>query len=247
MTKMFPASAVLVAAVMTAPATAETLKKVPASLNPAKAYVLVEYKLQKNSMSGFPGSRKYIPLMAGLSFARYDPVLGDVRGLGRAAGNPLPAKQRPTEPFRNREIARGDAARLFLLELEPDTWVVQGYGTTSFSLGSYSFVLEPGTVTDLGVVEAEPDWAEGDGPGKMTDVFKAALLGPFAKRPAIAPMRANFRPRSAGDLPVPAGIPAAKVQGVSFKVDAKFGNHLGGLVNRIDGVNARLKATADRP
>lgn len=247
MTKMVLGALTLGAAMITSPAGAETLKRVPASLNPAKAYVLVEYKLQKNPMAGFPGSRKYMPLMAGLALARYDPVLGDVRGLGKAAANPLPGKQSPTELFRNREIAKGEAARLFLLELEPDTWVVQGYGNTSFSLGSYSFILEPGTVTDLGVVEAESDWGEGDGPGKVGDVFKAALLGPFAKRPATAPLRASFRPRTAQDMPLPAGIPTMRVKPVSFEPDAKFGNYLGGLVNRIEGVNQRLKMDAAKP
>lgn len=232
------------AALMASAAGAETLKKVPASFNPAKAYVLVEYRLQKNSLSSFPGSRKYMPLMAGLSLARYDPLRGDVRGRGKAIANPLPGKLAATEPFRNREIAKSEGAKLFLLELEPDVWVVQGYGNTSFSLGSHRFTLEPGTVTDLGIVEAEADWAEGDGPATAGDIFKIALLGAFAKRPASAPMRASFRPRTAQDMPLPTGIAAASVRPVAFTPDARFGNYLGGLVNRIDGVNARLKRDA---
>lgn len=240
MTPLFAPAAM--AALLASPAPAETLKKVPPQLNPAKAYVLVEYKLQKNPMANFPGSRKYMPLSAGLVLARYDAALGDVRGFGKAKDNPVPAKQRPTEPFRNRELAKGDAARLFLIELEPDTWVIQGYGNTSFSLGSYAFTLEPGTITDLGVAEPAHDWAEGDRAATAGDVFKTALLGPFAKRPDIAPMRVAFRPRTAADMAIPAGLPAEKVRPVTFTPDAKFGNYLGGLVNRIEGVNARLKA-----
>jgi hypothetical protein len=239
-TYLLAASAAAVLA--SAPAAAETLKKVPAKLDPAKAYVLVEYKLQKNPLGNFPGSRKYMPLSSGLVFARYDPALGDVRGLGKAKANPVPAKQRPTEPFRNRELAKGDAARLFLIELDPDTWVILGFGNTSFSLGSYAFALEPGTITDLGVAEPEPDWAEGDRAANIGDVMGAALLGPFAKRPAIAPMRVSFRERTAADMAIPAGLPVDRVQPVKFTTDVKFGNYLGGLVNRIEGVNARLKA-----
>lgn len=223
---------------------AEPLKAVPASLNPNKAYILVEYKLMPNPMSGFPGSRKYVPLIEGVSFARYDATAEDIRGLGKATGNPVPAKQMATEPFRSRELAKGEGSRLFLIEVEPDLWVVQGWGNTSFSLGSYAFKLEPGTVTDLGVASSAIDWAEGDGPAKTGDVFKAALLGPFAKAPPIAPIRVSFRPRTSTDMVLPAGLPVDHVHPVTFVSGAKFGNYLGGPVNRIEGVNALAKPDA---
>jgi hypothetical protein len=223
------------------PAASKTLAKVPPALDPAKAYVLVEYKLLKNPFANFPGSRKTMPLKAGLAFGRYDPALGDIRGLGKAAANPVGAGGSATEGFRYKPIAKGPATRLMLIELEPDTYVVQGFGNTSFSLGSYAFEAAPGTVTDLGVVEAEPDWAEGQDPPEIGDVFKAGLAGPFAKSPDIAPMRATFRPRAAGDIPLPAGIPAERVRPVAFTPGAKFGNYLGGLVNKIEGVNASLR------
>jgi hypothetical protein len=176
--------------------------------------------------------------------ARYDAALGDIRGLGKASASPLPAGVKAGEYFRNKPLAKGPSSRLFLLEVEPDLWVVQGYGNTSFSLGSYTFQLAPGTVTDLGVVSAEPDWAEGQKAVNGGDILKAALAGPFAKGPDIAPMRLTFRPRGASDMPVPAGIAAAQMRTVTFGEGAKFGNYLGGLVNRIEGVNARLKAPA---
>ena len=234
----------LVPAFAVVPASAETLKKVPASLNPAKAYILVEYRLMPDPLGNLPLSRKTLPLTSGLTFARYDPALADVRGMGRAKANPVPGKQTAVEPFRNREIVRGDAARLHLIEVEPDIWVVQGYGGTSFSLGSYAFKLEPGTVTDLGVAEGAMDWAEGDRAINGGDLMKMALLGPFAKRPAVAPIRVSFRPRTGGDIAVPAGLPRDKLRAVAFVPGAKFGNYMGGLVNRIEGVNATAKAAA---
>ena len=232
------------ASLVAAPVAADTLKKVPAQLNPAKAYILVEYKLMPNPLAGFPGSRKTMPLTSGLTFARYDAALGDIRGLGKAKANPVPGKQLAAEPFRNREIVKGDAARLHLIEVEPDTWVVQGFGNTSFSLGSYAFKLEPGTVTDLGVAEPAMDWAEGERAQNAGDLMKTALLGPFAKRPDIAPARVSFRPRTERDIQVPVGLPRDKLRTVSFVANAKFGNYLGGLVNRIEGVNAQAKASA---
>ncbi|HEX8621626.1 MAG TPA: hypothetical protein VF718_06610 [Allosphingosinicella sp.] len=239
------AAAALAAA---SPAAAATLKQVPAALDPAKAYVLVEYRLLKNPYGGgMPGSRKTMPLKAGLVFARYDPALGDIRGMGKASANPVERGQQAGEGFRSKPIASGPGSRLFLLEVEPDLWVVQGFGNTSFSLGSYTFELAPGTVTDLGVVEAEPDWAEGQKRPSMGRLLGSAMAGPFGKSPDIAPMRATFRPRTAGDIPVPAGIPAGKLRPVAFTPGAKFGNYLGGLVNRIEGVNALLKAGGTTP
>jgi hypothetical protein len=241
MTRMLFALAAA-ALIFAAPAAAEPLKKVPAALNPAKAYVLVEYKLQKNPFANWPGSRKTMPLQSGLTFARYDRALGDVRGAGRAMGNPVPAGQVGRELFRNKPLAKGEGTRLFLVELDPGTWVVEGFGNTSFSLGSYTFDLAPGTVTDLGIVTAEPDWAEGQEAPSAAEILYSATSGPFGHKLDMAPIRVAFRPRAAGDLPVPTGIPAQRVQPVSFSPGATFGNYLGGLVNRIDGVNARLKA-----
>jgi hypothetical protein len=238
-TMMF--AAMLGISTLAQPALAETLKAVPVALNPAKAYILIEYRLMANPMADFPGSRKTMPLTTGLSFARYDPVLGDIRGLGKASTNPLPAKTPVTEFFRNREIVRGDGARLLLLEIDPDIWVIQAWGTTSFSLGSYSFKAEPGTVTDLGVVEGASDWPEGEHGMNGGDLMKMALLGPFAKRPPVAPMRASIRPRTAADMPVPAALASAQVKPVEFTKGVTFGNYLGGLVNRIEGVNASAK------
>jgi hypothetical protein len=242
----FFATAGAAIALSAAPAAGETLKAVPKQLNPAKAYILVEYKLQANPLAGFPGSRKTIPLMAGLVFARYDAERSDVRGMGKAAAHPLPPKQVAIEGFRNRPLVKSKDARLFLIEVEPDLWVVQGFGSTSFSLGSYMFQLDPGTVTDLGVVSAEADWAEGDTPPNAGHILGAALAGPFAKRPDVAPARVTFRPRASGDIPVPAGPLDSKVRPVSFTPGAKFGNYLGGLVNRIEGVNhlAKVKASS---
>src|SRR5205085_1177055 len=100
--------AILVAAALAfaAPAAAETLKKVPAALNPAKAYILVEYKLQRNPFANFPGSRKTMPLQAGLAFARWDSAAGDIRGMGKA--KPLPAGEQAMEGFRNKPLAKGE-------------------------------------------------------------------------------------------------------------------------------------------
>jgi hypothetical protein len=241
-------AALIVSAINCAsPLSAEALKKVPSALNPTKAYLLVEYKLQANPYAGLPGSRKTMPLQSGLALARYDVALGDVRGMGKAKANPVPTGQVAIEAFRNKPIAKGETSRLFLLELEPDTWVIQGYGDTSFSLGSYSFALAAGSFVDLGVVSVERDWAEGQKPPSAGSIIGAAFAGPFAKRPDLAPLRATFRPRSSSDMGIPAGLPVDRIATVKFEPGATFGNYLGGLVNRIEGVNASVRAATAVP
>jgi hypothetical protein len=232
--------AALALAIAPSSAQAVALKHVPAALSPAKAYILVEYKRVPNPMAGVPLSAKYLPQMGGLAFARYDAALGDVRGLGKAASSPVAGKAGPIEAFRNRPVLKAEGSLLYLLEVEPDTYVVLGWANTSFSLGSYSFEAKAGTVTDLGVVSAAPDWPKGEEPEPMTvgKLFGAALAGPFAKARPVAPSRLTFRPRGADDIPVPAGLAPDRVVPVSFSYGATFGNYLGGLVNRIDGVNA---------
>ena len=172
------AAALAAASAGFSPAAAATLKQVPAALKPAKAYILVEYRLQKNPYGGgMPGSRKTMPLQSGLVFARYDPSLGDIRGMGKAKSNPVAPGEQAVEGFRSKPIAKGPGSRLFLLEVDPGTWVIQGYVNTSFSLGSYTFELAPGTVTDLGVGEAAPERAEGQKPPDAGSLLGSELAG----------------------------------------------------------------------
>lgn len=225
------------------------LKAVPTTLNPAKAYILVEYKRVPNPFAGSPLAPKYLPQFGGLSLARYDVELRDVRGLGKAASRPLPGKTGPLEPFRNRPAVKSETAVLYLHEVEPDAYVVMGWSNTSFSLGSYLFEAKPGTVTDLGVVSAIADWPKGEEPQPQSltvgKIVSTIVVGPFAKPPPIAPARAFFRPRGVGDLPLPPSLPVERVIPVSFQTGATFGNYLGGLVNRIEGVNARADGAVE--
>jgi hypothetical protein len=234
----------LAAILATEPAAAKVLKAVPAALDPAKAYILIEYKREPNPHYGAPLAPKYVPQMAGLVLGRYDAALGDIRGLGKAAANPVPGKSSPSELFQNRPLAKAEDALLYLHEVEPDTYVVQGWGNTSFSLGSYRFEAKPGKVVDLGVVAGAMDWPEGEEPKPLTvgKVIGIVFAGPFAKRPPMAPVRVTFRPRGTQDMPVPAGLPAKQVVPVTFETGVTFGNYLGGLVNRIEGVNAKRSA-----
>ena len=70
----------LMAAALAAPASAaEVLRRVPAALDPAKAYVLVE--IRNHDAGRLKGS---------IVLARYDPAGEDVRGGARSPGSALP-------------------------------------------------------------------------------------------------------------------------------------------------------------
>jgi hypothetical protein len=209
------------------------LKKVPPTLSPKHAYVLVE--LREN---------KAPPSLGSIVLARYDPAGGDVRGGARSPATALPAGHDVRITVDRRPLAKTKIGRLYLIEMEPDTWVVEGAidllkSNTAFSLGSRSFVLESGTVTDLGVISTRPDWREGEsGDDYNLKMVASAFLGPFAKQDDPTPWMAELRERGAGDIPLPAAL-AARAKPVRFTGDARFGNYLGGIVNRIDGRKGR--------
>jgi hypothetical protein len=217
------------------PAFAATiLKKVPAELAADRAYLLVELRENK-----FPASEGVIVL------ARYDPAGGDVRGGLRSPGSAPPEGETVRIVVNRNSLAKTGKTKLYLVELEPDTWVIEGTSSTAFSLGSKSFVLEPGTITDLGVIAPHPDWREGDSANKqMGKLVKSALLGPFGGKPRPQAWMAEWRERGPDDLPVPAEL-AGRIRPVRFAAeDVRFGNYLGGLVNRFGGRAERPDADA---
>jgi len=115
----------------------------------------------------------------------------------------------------------------------PDTWVIEGAGGTAFSLGSRTFTLAAGDMVDLGV-ESPPRLAVGR-------VATLALLGPFARTPLQRPAFLDMRARGAADFAIPVQLRSAIVP-VRLQPGARFGNDLGGLVNRIDGRRGRPDA-----
>lgn len=215
----------------TIPADGKSLKSVPVQLDPTKAYVVVEV----GPLEGFkvPGQ---------LTLARYDQAKLDVRGLGRAKTAPLASKADVRE-VTGPALLKTDARRLYLLELEPDFWIVEGANGTAFSLGSSGFALTAGSVTDLGVATVANDYGEGEAPEKLTagKLAKAALLGPLLGgriAPKSVPAMVSFRQRGAADLALPASL-RSRATPASWSGPLRFGNYLGGLVNRMGGRKAR--------
>jgi hypothetical protein len=218
---------IILLAVAPAAEAAEVLKKVPSQLSADKAYVLLELRDVKALGSSAP---------SGLVLARYDPVGGDVRGGTRSPNSAVPVGQATRLTVTKNALVKAKESRLYFMALEPDTWVIEGASGTAFSLGSNSFVAEAGAVIDLGVLSPGQDWREGDGANKEFKrvLVGAMLFGAFAKKGDPTPFKADWRERGSGDLPVPVEL-TARIKPVQFAKGAKFGNYLGGLVNRIDG------------
>lgn len=217
---------------------AETLGRLPVALDPAKAYVLVE--IRNHDGGRLPGS---------VVLARYDPARADVRGGARALGSALPRGQSVRVAVSSHALERTHESRLYLVALEPDTWVIEGVGGTAFSLGSRTFTVAAGQVVDLGILSPTTDWAEGESAPRLTAGRVAALafLGPFARTPEQRPAMLAMRERGAVDFAVPAQLRAAIIP-VRLQAGARFGNYLGGLVNRIDGRHGRPDgASAELP
>jgi hypothetical protein len=205
----------------------------PLKIDPAACYVLVQINNLANVM--FKGTK--VP--GSLTLARYDTVKSDVRGGIKSPDTALPKGQNMRLVIASKPLLKTKTSRLYLVSVEPDTWVVEGSGSTSFSLGSYSFAIKPGEILDLGVITPSPDWDEGEGPQSLNagSVFKMTMLGALmgGGMPRPKQLKIDWHKREKTDLAVPAELASSTVTPVNFTYGAKFGNYLGGLINRVDG------------
>jgi len=210
-------------------------------LNPQAAYVVIDIQdLEDAVVRGDerPGE---------VTLARYDSLARDIRGGDLAPASALPGRQSPHVTVSRRPVVKEDGVRQYVIELAPDTWVIEGANGTAFSLGSVSFRIGPGEVVDLGVVRPRVDFAEGEQAQSVGSVALKALnpfslgsLGPKNMRPVWL----DWHPRAAGDLPLPAILGDRAAAPVAYVRGATFGNYLGGLVNRMGGRAERERAEA---
>lgn len=222
----------LAALALTVPAFAlGVLRKLPAQLDPAKAYIVVESGKLDNGL-----------LFGSLVLARYDAARGDI-----AEATPRPKGHKGDWVIDNRvylqkPLLKDKQRNLYLAELDPGLWVIEGANDTAFSLGSSTLRLEAGTVTDLGVATVYSDCPEGDKCETLTmgRLLKGGLMGGLfgSIKPPPMPKAVDFRARGTADLQLPALL-AAAAHPVSWSGEVRFGNYLGGLINRMGGRKAR--------
>jgi hypothetical protein len=203
------------------------------SIDPDSAYVLVEVgNLENALLKGTKGPGT-------ITLARYDPVNGDVRGGYKSPETALGPKVSPRIQLMAKPVGKSKTSRLYLAKVEPDIWVIEGANGTAFSLGSKMFEIKAGQVIDLGYFKPNVDWLEGEGPKSMLGGMMGAALFGSMKPKEDRPVRLQWRPRSTGDIALPSELGQAVVVPASYTDGAKFGNYLGGLVNRIGGRGER--------
>jgi len=225
-----------VAALVALPAAASAKDR---ELDPRAAYVVIDIEdLEDAFVKGTdqPGE---------VTLGRYDPQARDIRGGDLSPGTALPARQAPRVTVNRRAVTKADGVRQYVVELVPDTWVIEGASGTAFSLGSVSFEIGPGEVLDLGVVTPRVDFVEGEEAMSVGDVALKALIPFGSMRPKnIRPVWLERRARGAGDLPLPAIVGQRGATPATFVEGATFGNYLGGLVNRMGGRAERERELA---
>lgn len=240
MTRYFVACFLSMIILIAPPAFARTLDKAPAALDPAKAYVIAEIgKLDDGLIYGT------------LVLARYDTASADIVVAAPPPGGKIPKggwQQGDRVVLIKPAVKAGDR-RLYIAELDPGLWVVEGANDTAFSLGSSTLQLAPGSVTDLGVVSVYSDFAEGQKRDVVTTgrLLKGALLGGIFGRvvPVAMPKAITIRARGPSDIALPPVFATARA--AEWADEVRFGNHLGGLVNRMGGRKARPGATSGEP
>jgi hypothetical protein len=202
----------------------EALKSVPSELDPALAYVLVD-------IINDPPSTVVVPIV----LARYDRDRQDIRGMGRAAANPINKGEdlRVASNPRRSLRPKGNGG-LSLMALTPGTWTIEGVAGTANSLGSYSFDAPAGKIVDIGVLRVRTtDYA-----GKLVEplgtgrLLKIMLMGQIMKTPVLN-RKTTLEARKPDEQPLPIEFNELPLEAGVLIPGARFGNYLGGLVDRI--------------
>jgi hypothetical protein len=221
----------LAAALLLIAPVADAKIKSAEEMKAGKAYLLVQVDLVEVKILGTSH------VTTGILFAPYDPATRQVRPGTMALKDP---------------VVKDAKRRLYLIEIDPGTWVIAGTGAsgaslgsadTSFSLGSYHFEAKAGELVDLGVFE--PKREESDNPDTRMNAVKL-LGGPlFGGRVEPVPNRLDIRPRGESDVAVPEWLATKPLVHPAFVYGGTFGNSVGGLVNRIDGKQGRGRAAGE--
>lgn len=196
---------------------AQMLEKPPATLDTAKAYVLVRI-----------GERGPKGLLGTLMLSPYDPEAQDIRGRGRSKGNSLPPKADDKVVIGpGKALAGGDHVATYLVAMTPGRYVISNSPTTCFCLGSYQFEAEGGRITDLGLIYVGPEngtspWAVLAQLRSSPDIEDTGYT--VADAMAIYPWKEGMN--------VPALIAALPRQAATYSPAPRLGNHYGKLLNR---------------
>lgn len=213
---------------------------VPTTFDPSMAYVLIEIRsIEVLAGASVPGT---------IILTRYDPERQDIRGGNRSLETALAKKDRLRVEFSNlvvKPLVKEKSRRLYFMPMVPDYWVIEGTRGTAFSLGSFMFRLEPGKIYDLGVFSPQVDARPGQkATMSVGDLMaKSMMFGMFSKKREADPDMIKWHARGDGDMPVPAALEGKELQPITYVPGARFGNYLGGMINRIGGRAERVSSS----
>jgi len=195
---------------------AENLDKAPAVLDPAKAYVLV--RLGERA----PDTWNVLML------SPYDAAAQDLRGRGRAKGNPVSAgDDERVMAGSGRPLVDAPHVRTYLLMITPGRYVLSNSATTCFCLGSFQFTAEAGRITDLGTIYIGPE----NGTSPWGVLAKRRSSPDIEDIPyAVADAMAVYPFKEGMSMP-PAIMHLPRVAAV-FTPASRLGNHYGRLINQ---------------
>lgn len=195
---------------------ARSIDKGPVLLDPAQAYVLVRIGERG------PG------LLNSLMLSPYDEAAQDIRGQGRAKGNPLPARADDKVVIGpGKALAFADHVATYLVAITPGRYVISNSPTTCFCLGSYQFEAPAGRITDMGIVYIGPE--NGTSPwGVLARLRSSVDIEDTGY--TVADALAVF-PWKAG-MSVPGQVDALPREPAVYGPAPRLGNHYGKLLNR---------------
>ncbi len=195
---------------------ADQVKKIPASLDANRAYLLVRV-----------GERSP-DLWNTISVMRYDEKLEDIRGLGRAKTNPV-AKGEDKSIFigPKAHLLELDHVRTYLVAVTPGRYVLTGGPTTCNCLGSFQFDASAGQMTDLGTIYIGPEngsspWKDLSGLRSSPDIEERGYT--------VADAMIIHPATSASSLPE--GMQTLPRLIANYLPASRFGNHSGQLLNK---------------
>lgn len=205
-------AASMIAAVAVAPEGAEAtrqLRKGPVQLDNALGYVLVRIGPTRNRAGR--AQRLYL--------WRYDSDRGEVRTSRRRDPAQVPRGEDAFARLGDRPFAVAGETGIFLASLTPGEYVIHGTESTCFCLGSYSFTVRAGEITDIGTVMIDAENGRSSSAALQEHRLPDDILGrSYAVNDVML-----VRPASEGD-PLPTEIANLRVTRAELRADARFIN-----------------------
>jgi hypothetical protein len=216
MIRTFLMSAALAAAALSAPAAAHKPLKVKelVNLDPTKGYLLVRLA-PKGSLVAFAR-------LSGGGLPMY--------------GNPMSKKEYDVGIAAGGNILSTDGkSNLYVIPVNPGTWLITSAGNTVFALGTYGFEIGAGEVVNIGTVLTGRE----DGKSPIPEIAAAKLspdLVSFGTLMNIVMTDALLLRPATGLETVPQGLTVFPQRVAAIQSDIRFPNLGGFMINRALGL-----------